>query len=281
MASLAFDQKKWVAYVLGALQEESVFLKLVNTQILNEVKFGSSFVVTADPKLTASTYEGSIDPTVASITGYAFNVDQKKHIAIRLPDESAQQSEESEESLKARFINAIQQGLRRAADNYLAGQYANFATLGTNSAPKTASDNASTIALLQEILTKCDQIELPEDGRFLVVGHQMAARILAAYPTNSAQSKDEVISKGFVNHLFGFDIYKSGSIKTDSAATEVLIAGYKDSLGFGHNVTTLETLRAGGAYATDIRGLYVFGGGSLGHPTSDPRGVKVFTKFTA
>jgi hypothetical protein len=99
--------------------------------------------------------------------------------------------------------------------------------------------------------------------------------------TSAFTNNNDVVTSGFVGRLYGLDIYMSNDITSDTSADEVLISGFNETLALAHNVTTLEVVRSSTAFGNNVRGLYIFGGGSLGHATTDVRGVATYVDTIA
>lgn len=280
MALTSIVPAKWSSYILGSLYSKSVLLPLANAQIKSDINIGSSFKVNVIPKLSAQNYSGTISDAEAASVAYSFNVDQKKYNSVLIRDEDAQQGIVDENFLITKFTEAEIESLSSAADAFLAGQYANLGAVGSGASPEDATSGVKALIVLRKIRKAMNQASIPSVGRWIVVGPGFEAQLLEGATAILTQN-DAVVRTGYLGSLFGFDIFVSNNIASDTSADEVLIAGYNETMALAHNVTTMEVVRSSTAFGNVVRGLYVFGGGSLGHTTSDVRGIACFVDTIA
>jgi len=271
---------KWSAYILGSLYKQSVFLPLANSQIKSDISLGNVFKVNVVPKLAAENYAGTATPAEATSASYSFNVDQKKFNAIRIRDEDAQQGIASMDSIVGKFTESVVQSLSDAVDGFMAASVSAMAKIGSGAAPIDATDGTKALSTLRTVKKGLDAANIPSAGRWLVVGPSFAAQLLAG-ASAILTSNEGVVGNGFVGRIYGMDVYMSNNVISDTSADEVLIAGYNETLALAHNVTTLEVIRDNDSFANIVRGLYVYGGGSLGHATTDVRGIACYVDTIA
>lgn len=280
MALTSIVPAKWSSYILGSLYSQSVLLPLANAQIKSDINFGSSFKVNVIPKLSAQNYSGTITDAEAASVAYSFNVDQKKYNSVLIRDEDAQQGIVDENFLITKFTEAEIQSLSSAADAFLASQYTNLGAVGSAVSPEDATTGAKALITLRKIRKAMNDAAIPVSGRWLVVGTGFENQLLDGATALLTQN-DAVARTGYIGSLFGFDIFVSNNVASATSADEVLIAGYNETLALAHNVTTMEVVRSSTAFGNVVRGLYVYGGGSLGHTSTDVRGIACFVDTIA
>lgn len=267
----------WSSYILGGLEKEAVVLPLANPRILADASTGDVVHVNALPKLSASTYVNATGITynAASSSDYSFNVNQMKYIAIKISDEEAKRAQTSAEDILARFTRATINGLVDAADGFLATQYSNFKALGSGASPKDATTGTKALSVLLEMKKEMDKASIPSMGRFVVVGPSFANLLLSGTTALSTMNQN-ILTTGVIGTVYGLEVRMSNNVGSNASADEIIFAGYEDSFGFAHNVSTVEVLRDQDNFGWLVRGLYVFGGRSLGHSSNDIRGVVAY-----
>ncbi len=275
MALTSLVPAKWSAYILGSLYEKSVFMGLANAQIKTEISSGSSFKVNVIPKLTAGNYTGTATVGEAASVAYTFNIDQKKYLNTLIRDEDAQQGIVGMDFLANKFTESTIAALADSVDGYLAGAVTNLGKIGSGASPVDATDGTKALTVLRSIKKAMDVANIPTSGRWVVVGPSFAAQILSGASALITQNQG-IVTTGQIGSLYGMMVYQSNNITSDTSADEVLIAGYNETLALAHNVTTMEVIRSATAFGNEIRGLYVYGGGSLGHATNDVRGIACY-----
>ncbi|MFW6242675.1 MAG: P22 coat protein - protein 5 domain protein, partial [bacterium] len=146
--------------------------------------------------------------------------------------------------------------MARVLDKYIASLYVHAAnTIGSGTTPESIADVSEAYDYLIDLLTKLDESDVPEAGRFIVLPPKVAAMV----------AKDRSLfapaPEGLANAVGAIEdvtIFKSNNIPTDETVQRV-IAGYKGAITFANQFVEVEALRSASHFSDIVRGLNVFG----------------------
>ena len=264
MAIDNFIPELWDANIQSALSNAHVFAATANRSYEGVIAaFGDTVKVNAlnDPTVNSYT-KNSTSITVEDLvaTQRELKIDQSKYIAFGVDDVDKEQTN----------VDTLAEATRRAgykfadtADAYLAGLYAQAAySLNTNSAPA----NVTSLTVEDEILALKEDMnvkKVPQQGRFLKIAPWVEIKIIHAGVTTKT-SNDQLFASGYLERIFGFDIFVSNNVSKDSASTWAKtrnIAGIRgQSFAYAEQILELEAFRPQSSFEDAIKGLHLYGG---------------------
>lgn len=261
------------AGLLGPLEQQQVLTQSIVSNRNYEgaiQQFGDSVTVNTVSAVAISDYDEStgVDYKDLVTTSKKLKIDQQKYWAFPVGDITAVQIAGV---LQDPAITAAGQGLANAAEKHAAKKLADSAkalpqAMVFNGAqyytPKTGQITAWDVLI--NIVTELDKMNVPIGARWLAVGPSFASALLSDPRVTQANKAgtDAVLRTGQLAAIeqLGLTVLKSNNMPTDSAAgTETIIAGPNGALSFAQQLLKTESLRDPKKFATNYRGLYVYG----------------------
>ena len=263
MAVDNFIPELWDANIQSALSNAHVFAATANRSYEGTISaFGDTVKVNALNDPSVSTYtKNSTSITVEDLvaTQRELKIDQSKYVAFGVDDVDKAQTN----------VDTLAEATRRAgykfsdtADAYLAGLYAQAAySLNTNAAPA----NVTSLNIEDEILALKEDMNVkkaPMQGRFLKIAPWVETKMILAGLTTKT-SNDALFANGFLDRIFGFDIFVSNNISKNSSSWDKTrnIAGIRSqSYAYAEQILELEAFRPQSSFEDAIKGLHLYGG---------------------
>ena len=273
-----FSKKAQIAF-----RNKSVVSAITNSEYYGEIaEMGDTVWLIVEPDITVSAYERGQQVTPQFLTDdrKSLTVDQAFKFSFTMDDLEVQQAN----------LNWITLAGDRAAyklrDNYDSNvltfmssvastpQIGNDTTAQVVSLSPTGSE-LSPLGVLNRAKRLLDANNVPDDGRYFVgdpffyeLLNDENSKLLNADYTDKGILRNGRISEGMVR---GFRLYQSNNLPTlnggpeASGATDngTLFAGHISAIASVEQITKTENFRSHDSFAEIVRGLHVFGRGTL------------------
>lgn len=117
----------------------------------------------------------------------------------------------------------------------------------------------------QELQQRLDEANVPRQGRRTVVPPWYIRRLVKELGRDRASGLgDSIVQNGFAGVLDGVQFYQSNYVPNTSGAKYKIMAGLP-KVTWADAIVKVETMRLQNAFATGVRGLYLYGA-TLTHP---------------
>jgi hypothetical protein len=201
---------------------------------------------------TTISYEQLTDTRVTLL------IDQAKYFAFKVDDIDTAQMRP--ELIDAAADRAAYQ-LAEDADSYVAGLYSGASTSNPDNTIETSQFTASNVyQKLVDLSVLMDQVNLPAEGRFVIVPPWVKG-LLLQNSTFVTASKPDAVLNGQIGQIAGLNVLVSNNVKTTGSAPVVshMMAGHPSAWTYAEQITNLEGLRLEGSFADAVRGLHLYG----------------------
>ena len=254
----------WSARILAKLEKNLVFAQpgVVSRDYEGDIRrdgdrvhihsFNDLTVSSYTKNSTTISYENLTDTRVTLL------IDQAKYFAFKVDDIDTAQGRP--EIIDAAADRASYQ-LAEDADSYIAGLYSGASTSAPDNTVETTQFTASNVyQKLVELNVLMDQVNLPSEGRFVVVPPWVKG-LLLQNATFLAASLPSTLN-GSVGQVSGLNVLVSNNVKTTGSSPVVshMMAGHPSALAYAEQIVNLEGLRLEGSFADAVRGLHLYGG---------------------
>src|SRR5215204_1834652 len=251
----------WSARILAKLEKNLVFAQpgVVNRDYEGDIRadgdrvhihsFNDLTVATYTKNSTTISYENLTDTRVTLL------IDQSKYFAFSIDDIDAAQMRP--ELIDAASDRAAYQ-LAEVADSYVAGLYSGASTSAPDNTIETSQFTSSNVyQKLVELNVLMDQVNLPSEGRFVIVPPWVKGLLLQNSTFVTASKPDAVLN----GQIAGLNILVSNNVKTTGTSPVVshMMAGHPSALAYAEQIVNLEGLRLEGSFADAVRGLHLYG----------------------
>jgi hypothetical protein len=248
----------WSARLLLALEKSLVFGQagVINTDFEGEIRAdGDRVHIHSFNDLTIGTYtknSTTISYELLTDARQTLLIDQSKFFAFKVDDVD-------EAQLRPRVVDAATQRagyqLAETADRYIAGLYTNI----TNFTATSQATASNIYQKLVETKVKLDELNVPAEGRFIVMPPWVAGLALQN-ATFLAASLPSTLN-GAIGQVAGFDVLVSNNVPTSGSAPVVshLVAGHAMGWTYAQQIVNVEGIRLEGSFADGVRGLHVYG----------------------
>lgn len=239
-----FIPKIWAGAILNALQKKTVFESLCNADYIGDVKIGNAVnIATIDnPSVKDYTQGGEIEYDEIEGSEQQLKIDQQKYFAFKVDDIDRTQS-------SIDLLQAATKGtgyeLADALDLYLA------TLIKTDGTLKKSITADSLLKAIADVVEAMDTAKSPDDGRYLVIPPSLANKLTLEL-VGKLTSNNEIVSSGYIGSVFGLNIYKSTNVTKP-------LCGNLAAVTLAKQISSLESLRLQGTFATGVRGLHVYG----------------------
>lgn len=257
MGTANFSPKIWAATILRTLEDNLVATKICNTKWTGEITKAGDAVY----------FNGLADPTIQTYTGATISyealqdsrltllVDQADMFAFKVGDIEKIQAELD---IKGSQAQRAAYGLRKSADSYIMGLYAQAGKTVT-AATVTSANVLSVLGTFQQLLSESN---VPENDMFLTIPPWLRLKLqLAGVKFQINNGVNGTGGMAWTDEL-GFDIYVTNQVvNTGTVATPVshVLAGSKNAIAFADQLTETEDIRLIDTFDTAVRGLHVYG----------------------
>jgi len=254
----------WSARILAKLEKNLVFGQsgVVNRDYEGDIRqsgdrvhvhsFNDLTIGTYTKDSTTITYENLTDTRVTLL------IDQAKYFAFKIDDINAAQMQPK--LIDAAADRAAYQ-LAEETDSYIAGLYTGASTAAPDNTIETSQFTASNVyQKLVDLSTLMDQVNLPAEGRFVIVAPWVKG-LLLQNSTFVTAAQPSVVLNGQVGQIAGLNVLVSNNVKTTGSAPVVthMMAGHTSAITLAEQIVNIEGLRLEGSFADAVRGLHLYG----------------------
>lgn len=257
MALENFKPTIWTAKIMRTLEDNMVARQICNLSAEGQIKSAGDavkFSGIADPTVTA--YTGTVtyeDMQDASTTMY---INKQNYFAFKIDDVDKAQA-----NIDAKGSQAERAGymLKKAADTFVLGQYAQAGTIAT-AASVTSVNVLSTVSELVRRLE--DQNVYAKERRWAVIPPWMKQKLMLAgvkfQIKNGSGAADGVAwsDELDINLYVSNQLYNSGTV---AAPVHYVLAGSDQAIGYADQIVETEAIRLESQMATGVRGLHLYG----------------------
>jgi N4-gp56 family major capsid protein len=254
----------WSARILAKLEKNLVFAQpgVVNRDYEGDIRQdGDRVHIHSFNDLTIGSYvknSTTISYEQLTDTRVTLLIDQAKYFAFKVDDIDTAQMRP--ELIDAAADRAAYQ-LAEDADSYVAGLYSGASTSNPDNTIETSQFTASNVyQKLVDLSVLMDQVNLPAEGRFVIVPPWVKG-LLLQNSTFVTASKPDAVLNGQIGQIAGLNVLVSNNVKTTGSAPVVshMMAGHPSALAYAEQITNLEGLRLEGSFADAVRGLHLYG----------------------
>ena len=252
----------WSARILAKLEKNLVFAQpgVVNRDYEGDIRadgdrvhihsFNDLTVSSYTKNSTTITYENLTDSRVTLV------IDQSKYFAFSVDDIDTAQMRP--ELIDAAADRAAYQ-LAEVADSYIAGLYSGASTSSPDNTIETSQFTSTNVyQKFVALAVLMDQVNLPADGRYVVVPPWVKG-LLLQNSTFVTASKPDAVLNGQIGQIAGLNILVSNNVKTIGTSPVVshMMAGHPSALAYAEQIVNLEGLRLEGSFSDAVRGLHL------------------------
>jgi hypothetical protein len=256
-----FIPEVWSRKLQAKFYATTVFGAISNNDWEGEIQGqGSKVIIRKRPTIVVSDYQvgGTINYQDLTDEKLELLIDKAKVYAFKLDDIDKAQTD----------INVIDETTLDAAEQTKItidiDVLANIYTDATSSLASTVVTKTNVLEWIVDAGTELDQLNIPVEGRWLVITPWIAGMIKKGDLKDASLSGDltSVIRNGRLGMIDRFMIYVSNNIAlTGVAATGTFhcLAGTRDFVCFASQFVKTETIRLQDTFGDAIRGLNVYG----------------------
>lgn len=278
VATGGFTPELWSKKLNIALDNHGKYTDIVNRKYEGEIKTKGDKVYFYTPgSLTAQNY----NPTATGFTGITYadptgdkqylEVDQQKVIAFLVDDI---QKVQADINLVETFTKRIAVAGSEVKDKYIHGlAVANAKNKLHNDSPLSLTDE-NVWAMVCDMYAKLGRenalingIDYAGKRPALVVTPEVEGIIKQSKNYFANAFGNEVLRKGQIGYLGGFDVFVDTNIETDKTGTgsgatfsQTIVALTSDAITYAEQITKMETLRDKDQVGDYVRCLLVYGG---------------------
>jgi len=254
----------WSARILAKLEKALVFAQpgVVNRSYEGNIRAdGDRVHIHSFNDLTVSSYvKNSTSISYENLTDSRVTllIDQSKYFAFSIDDIDAAQMRP--ELIDAASDRAAYQ-LAEVADQYVASLYSGASTSNPDNTIETSQFTATNVyQKFVDLSVLMDQVNLPADGRYVVVPPWVKGLLLQNSSFVTAAKPDAVLN-GEIGQIAGIRILVSNNVKTTGTSPVVshMMAGHPSGLAYAEQIVNVEGLRLEGSFADAVRGLHLYG----------------------
>ena len=240
--------------------KKSILPAISNTDYEGEISGqGEKVTIRTVPAVTINDYTGTITTQELTTAKVEMLIDKAKYYSFKIDDVLAAQADIN--MLEGASSDASE-GMRIAVEtDVLAASVTGATTIGA----QTTITAANILANILAIATSLDTLNIPEEGRFIVLNPAQISllkqsELRQAYLTGDSTSP---LRNGKVGMVDRFNVYQSNMLYkpasgSDAGYTHVL-AGHPKGMSFASQFTNTETVRMESTFGDQVRGLKVFG----------------------
>lgn len=250
-----FVPEIWSKKLQAKFYASSVLPAISNTDYEGEISDqGNKVIIRTVPTVTIKDYTGAV--SYDDVTGDTIElmIDHAKFYAFRVSDIAKAQAD----------INFQNSATADAGEQMRIAVETDFlANVATGAGSELAYASVTKDNILDALVdagTALDQLNVPEEGRFLVLPPKYTNLIKKsdlknAYMTGDSQS---VLRNGRIGEIDRFTIYQSNLTHNDGT-DDLCLAGIPKATCFASQFVKTETVRLTDTFGDGIRGLKVYG----------------------
>ena len=238
----------------------SVLPAISNTEYEGEISGqGDKVHIRTVPNVTVADYTGSISYADLTTSTVELLIDQAKSYAFKIDDVLSAQGDID---MLAEASADAAESMRIAVETDV---LANVVTGATTTGAQTTITAANILENILEIAKDLDELNIPEEGRFIVLPPSMISllkqsELRQAYLTGDGTSP---LRNGQVGQVDRFTVYQSNLLYTPASGTDAtythVLAGHPKAITFASQFTNTETVRLESTFGDGVRGLKVYG----------------------
>lgn len=255
-----FIPEVWSKKLQAKFYKATVFGEIANTDWEGEINGqGSRVMIRVRPTITIGDYtvNGNISYQDLQDDKIELLIDKAKYYAFKVDDVDAAQSD-------IRIINECttdaSEQMKITIDSQVLGNVYADATTAMASQQVTKTNVLDWIV---DLGTELDELNVPENGRWLVIPPWIAGMIKKSDLKDASLSGDgtSIMRNGRLGMIDRFTLYSSNNLAgSDTVGTpRHCIAGTKHAISFASQYVKTETLRLQTSFGDAIRGLNVYG----------------------
>jgi len=219
------------------------------------ITVGSATFGTYDPAVDITIGTGSAEKTVLKCDQLVYFADSVDDSIKLVGDYAVKYGQKA----------VMESGLK--ADKYALtlATKANFPTNWYAGAVDAAIDvnSANILAVLEDLNTKMNEANIPDEGRFIAVPPTLNQKILIAIRKAGivAQQSTDAFYEGKVMKVCGLNIIVTNQYTGSTAIGQTVLClfGHADAIAYGGKPTVVESARLEKRFADLVKGLYRFG----------------------
>jgi len=186
-------------------------LQFVGQQIRIPVMTGLAAEDTA-----SATYQG------LSAVGALLTVDFDKTVAFKVGDREVIQTGQNWVAKGSQEAGRV---LRKAWDGHILGKVTEITTSVLDNGATDGYTPALVLDMLDDAAEKMDELDLPDEGRYIVVNSKAKGAIRAELSDRATVWGDTVSESGFVEMARGLKVYLSNNTYSATPSADVFMAG--------------------------------------------------------
>lgn len=240
--------------------KQSVLPAISNTDYEGEISGqGDKVVIRTVPAVTINDYAGTVSNQELTTAKVEMLIDKAKYYSFKIDDVLAAQADIN--MLEAASSDAAE-GMRVAVESDV---LSSVVTGATTIGAQTTITSSNVLAEILELSTALDNLNIPEEGRFIVLPPSMISllkqsELRQAYLTGDSESP---LRNGRVGMVDRFTVYQSNMLFTASSGADDtythVLAGHPKAISFASQFTNTETVRLETTFGDAVRGLKVYG----------------------
>lgn len=261
-----FIPEIWSANILEALRKNLVYggPGVINRDYEGDLaRAGDTVHITAfgDPTVRTYTTESNITVDGLSDSTQALVIDQNKYFAFDVDDVVKRQA------LPGWVEQATSRSgylLAKTADSFLASTMYAAVNQGAYDLGAITGDisNGDTYGLLvAKMWQELSSRDIPQDGRFMIVGPAVYAALLqdSRFINAAASGSTEPLRNGFVGNILGFRVLLSTNTPDPTSGVTAVIAGHPMATTYAEQITEVKAQERELRFGQLVKGLHVYG----------------------
>jgi len=238
----------------------SVLPAISNTDYEGEISGqGDKVHIRTVPPVAVADYTGTVSYADLTTSTVELLIDQAKSYAFKVDDILGAQGDID---MLAEASKDAAESMRIAVETDV---LANVVTGATTTGAQTTITAANILENILEIAKDLDELNIPEEGRFIVLPPSMISllkqsELRQAYLTGDGTSP---LRNGQVGQVDRFTVYQSNLLYTPASGTDAtythVLAGHPKAITFASQFTNTETVRLESTFGDGVRGLKVYG----------------------
>lgn len=256
-----FIPKIWASTFLIPLQARLTAQAIATTEYQGSVSaMGDTVVINEVGPVTVRDYTRNSTSAITterlSDAQKQLQIDSAKYFSFEVDDADAVQA--TPDVMGGAMRNAAY-GVAKTIDSSLLALWTeagiNIGSTGTG----INISSTNVLSRVQEMMSRLDQANCPEDGRFAIVPPWMWQHMTTA-GINKVTENTQLFENGFRGVFAGARIYSTSQVVnsnfTDGAR---VMAGYSGTLAAVTQLGQVEALRSADSFADEVRGLTLYG----------------------
>lgn len=276
--TIGFIPAIWSSKMIEIHYDNTCLAEIANTDYTGEIKaFGDSVEIRKDPTITVNNYVKGAKltyetPESTKVTlqinkgkYFAFAVDSvdKAQMDINLIERSTLNANKGMKvAINTDVLGNIYSGVSSYNKGTTAGKKSGDINLGTT-ASALALTEANILKYIVDCGTVCDEINVPDEGRFMVIPAWVAGLIKKSDLKNASITGDgqSILRNGRLGEIDRFTLYMDNNVAsvTDTVTCWHIPFGHKMGLTYASQIVEMETLKNPDTFGDLIRGLQVYG----------------------